>query len=399
MARPPPPIAPRAIVLRDTTPPHGRLVFADGNAARGWVVATPLPDGKEEVLYLDAEGRFCWQVPLPRDGDGEPCRIRLIGRRDFEVSAPVDFAPGSAAVELRLPSPTPPPRTRPAPPQNSQGTLVATIANPGREPFAARSLSLQGYDGTRVQPASTAPGANGASVVSFRDIPKGRYALCAHDEKLILRVILSGLDVPGDGPCTDERLSRVVLGEGLRLLTVRVVDGQGVPMAEVKVHTPGSYRQTDGAGTIQFATQVPRLFGARFSARGYRDLEVPALTDGLVVTMPKASTVRVRLLSLPKDVPRERLQVWVRHEERDRIEGPRRSVDADGVCEVETPVAGNYVLWLFLMVPAPGGQQWSNGIAIRPDPVAIGADPPQQIDWELDAATIERLQQALSAKR
>ncbi|MBK8100383.1 MAG: hypothetical protein IPK26_25070 [Planctomycetes bacterium] len=389
-----------AIALRATSPPHGRLLFADGQPAKGaWVVATPLPDGHQELLHLDADGRFCWQEALPRDAKGEPRTIRLVGRRGTDVCAPVEFTPGSAAVELRLPSATPPPATGPARPARFQGTLVVTIADPEREPFAFANLSLQGENGIPVEPASRTPAENGAAIVTFRGIQQGRHALCARDQQHITRVILAGLDVPGDGPCTDARLSRVVLGEGLRVLTVRVVDAQGVPMADAFVRSPGLSRQTDGGGTIRIATQDPQPFGARFSARGHRDLEVPALTDGMVVTMPKAGTLRVRLLGLPKDVPRERLQVWVRHEVRERLEGPRGKVDANGIAEVATPVAGNYLLWLLVSVPGPGGEPSSSGVAIRPDPIAIGVDPPPQVDWELDAATLERLQQELSSKR
>jgi hypothetical protein len=351
------------------------------------------------VLSTDASGCFCWRMPLPRDGNGELLACELVARRGADRSAPVVVPAGGAAVELRLQPADPSVAAAPKRPARNAGTLVVTIADPERAPFAAASLSLQGENGMPVQPAGKAGGAGGASVVTFRGIFAGRYSLCARDEQHALRVILTGLDVPGDGACADARLQRVVLGEGLRVRTVRVVDAQRVPIAGATVRGAGFSWQTDGAGAIRLAVHGDQQVAARFSAHGHRDLEVAALTDGLVVQLPEAATLRIRVTGLPDGVPRERLRVWVRHEVRERLEGPRGAVDADGVAEVPLPVAANYVLWLLVADDGPSGQQSSRGIAIRPEPVAIGADPPAVVEWQLDEATAARVREALAAGR
>lgn len=122
------------------------------------------------------------------------------------------------------------------------------------------------------------------------------------------------------------------------------------------------------------------------------------MRDGLVIRPPRASTLRIVVHGLPAELPRERIGVWVRHEQRERLEGPRAALDAQGMATVPTPVAANYVLWLLVYPPGTGTPSSWRGVAIRPDPVALGADPPAEITWALDAATVALLRQALADK-
>ncbi|HLU38085.1 MAG TPA: carboxypeptidase-like regulatory domain-containing protein [Planctomycetota bacterium] len=361
------------VTLRPGPTLHGQVVDRDGRPVPdATVVAGPSGERPVRALRTDAEGRFVWDLPLPRDAAGAPRVLAAQARTPEFASAIVAGAPDGSPIVLRLVDPVP---ARPGA-RDGQGTLRATIhaVPPGRR------WLLRGERGFGAPPAQSRD--DGETVeLQFARLQADRYALVVNDPVHRTRLVCAGLHVPGDGPCTDPRLSALSLREEATVLRVRVVDRDGVPIAGVRATWPGGIEQSDGTGTLRFATQdVSTPLRATFEGNGVRPCEVAALSDGLTVTMQPATTFQVRLEGLPDDVSASRLEVWVRHEERARFLGPRAAFDEGGIATLATPQPGRY--FVNLMVRR-ASNSWAT-VAIRKEPLVIGdADVPPVV-WVLD---------------
>jgi hypothetical protein len=174
---------------------------------------------------------------------------------------------------------------------------------------------------------------------------------------------------------------------------VRAVDAQGIPIAGVRVTLPGMILTTDGQGLIRITTYEDSRFSGTFESTGLRTREVAELADGMDVVLEPVKTFRVRILGLPDDLPRKRIEVWVRHEQRERFLGPRGTPDDKGVTELTMPQPGRYKVELWVKYAARG--EAMTLVAIRPEPVTIGDDGAPDVQWQLDAESVQRLRERL----
>lgn len=387
-----------ALPMAAVAPLRGRVVDAAGKpVAHAIVWVQPQPDGPRSTLTADGVGRFVWSGPVPRDRDGAPLPIQAQARNEGRSSDAVRFS-GGEPLELTLPDlPATSAATR-RPARVARGTVTVVIAAHPRAPELTANLALVATTGFVRSRPQVVERDDGTRRVTFERLEAGEYALRTMDDRSRVVFLLHRLEVPAEGACTDLRLQQALMPGEPVVRQVQVVDAQRVPIAGAMVSGVGFMVATDGNGRISLATYDPTPLPGRIEVRGMRPLEVQDLADGLVVQPAPASRMRVVIGGLPADLPTERIGVWVRHERRERFEGPRAGLGADGSVTVAVPVAGNYVLSL-LVVPVgqkvDDASRWSV-VGMRADPVAIGEVPPTEIGWDLDAATIERLRQDLA---
>ena len=83
------------------------------------------------------------------------------------------------------------------------------------------------------------------------------------------------------------------------------------------------------------------------------------------------------------------------HQERERFLGPRGTPDANGVAELITPQAGGYFVNLLVKSADPKRKGQTTLVATKAEPVAIGDAAVPDIEWQLDAATVQRLRELM----
>ncbi|MBK8096107.1 MAG: carboxypeptidase regulatory-like domain-containing protein [Planctomycetes bacterium] len=377
---------------------RGRVVDSAGKpVAHAIVWVQPQPDGAQSALTADTAGRFVWPGAVLRARDGAPLAIRAQARRDGRRSEASVFA-GGHALTLTLVDPVESATRRPA--RVARGTVTLTLAPSSRAAELAANMALVATTGfVRSRPEVIVQD-DGVRRLTFDRLEAGRYALRAMDNQGQVVFLMHRLEVPAEGACGDPRLLGFRSNDAPVVRHVQVVDAQRVPIAGARVSGVGFMVATDGNGRVQLSTYDAAPLPGRVEVRGLRPLEVEDLADGLAVQPPPASQVRVVIAGLPAGVALDRIGVWVRHEQRERFEGPRAALGADGTVAVATPVAGNYLLSLLIVPPGQkvdDASRW-RAIGMRADPIAIGNDPPAEIRWELDAATIEQVLQALAEK-
>ncbi len=375
---------------------HGRVVDDEGNALADIdVIAGPAGTREDHyVLRTDANGRFVWAMALPRANDGSLLPLTAMARHGELRSATAGMPDDGSDLVLRLTE------TSPASPGRrtvNAGEIVATIVDARPADQGQRWLlrAASGFGAT--SPTVTrSPGGN--LEVHFENLPGGFYTLCISDPHFVTRIVRSGLMVPGDGPCTDPRLQRISMHEEPRVITVRIVDAkQHVPIAGVRATVPGTMLTSDANGLLRIATHDDRPLPAMLEGSGLRALDVADLGDGTDIVMRPASTFRVHI-DLPADLARDRFEVWVRHEQRERFLGPRGTLDANGDVDLATPIAGRYFVNL-LVAPADPQRAGSRRLAaVGPDAVVIGDSTVAPISWRLDDAEVARLRELLQAK-
>src|SRR6185369_6789455 len=101
------------------------------------------------------------------------------------------------------------------------------------------------------------------------------------------------------------------------------------------------------------------------AASGRRSFDFATIEDGQVVQLEPAGTIAVSVHGIPADLPREKLEVWVREEPREKLAGPRAVLGEGDVARVDLPARGRYVLWLLVTTRRSTG---SSGAPIASSP-------------------------------
>ncbi|HEX6811971.1 MAG TPA: hypothetical protein VF384_10150 [Planctomycetota bacterium] len=369
---------------------HGHVVDAGGRPlADVEVLAKPKGGSRGgHLLRTDASGHFAWKMQLPRSDHGTLIPLCAMARAGGQRSATVEAAADGSAIVLRLVEPVAD-EPKPKPRAHGAGTLVATVdvlpADEQQRWFVRSDLGF----GAAAKPVRRQ---DGTHELRFEKLQAGRYTLSVTDRGGTTHIVLMDLEVPGDGECSDPRLACVTLPQP-RVLKVRAVDAQGIPIAGVRVTTSGMILVTDGKGSIRISTHTSGRLPGTFEGTGLRAREVAELTDGMDVVLQAAKTFRVRIAGLPDDVPRERIEVWVRHEERERFLGPRGTPDGDGVTELSTPQAGRYYVNLLVRSADPKRKGSTTLVATRPGWVVIGDAGAPDVAWELAADIVQLLRE------
>lgn len=385
---------------------HGLVVHPDGRpVADAEVHAVSEPADRGWVLRTDAAGRFLCTMPPHRAADGtlRPWRARAVaeGRGSATFPAPAD---GSALVlqlqPLAAVAPVPAAALDPSPttgPDGARargaGSLELVAVDSGGLATDRSRWFLAAATGFTAAPTALVRADDGSVRVRFDRLQGGRHTLLFHDEDG-RRLVMNGLDVPAAGACRDPRLDRVSLLDDLRTVRLRVVDREGVPIAGATVSSPGLQLVTDGRGEVDLATQEAGPIPVMVAANGCRPRELAALRSGSLVLEP-AGVLRVQLRAMPADIPRERVEVWLRHEDRARFHGPRGQPDADGRLELPTPTAGRYLVWLLVRTAAEPTRDRTSAAAIRPEPVVVDGAELAPIEWQIDDAIVQRVRELL----
>lgn len=373
---------------------RGRVVDAAEAPVAGARVVIAPPAGSGGQVESGADGRFQWLGPLFRDGRGAPALlVAWAGRGEARSETSAPTGPGGEVTLVLRPEAG----ARAAARHAAKGTLVARIANVAAD--RSHGVSVVGSDNSPRQPSAVRAGTDGHAEFVFEGLRAGRYMLCAIEPGVGRFPVLEGLEVPGDGACTDERLRSVGLFDRVTFVPVLVVDAQGVPIAGAMVTAGAFAGRTDGTGRVRVPQQRDGDSGASFEAAGSRPLRVAALTDGRRVQLDPAGTIAVTVRGIPADLPRERLEVWVRDEVRERFAGPKASLGAGDVTRLPLPARGRYLVWLLVTTRDGRGGETSTGIATGPSPFAIGDEREQAAELALDEAAVAQLREALGQPR
>lgn len=370
---------------------HGKVVDAAGNALPDIEVVAGTADQRPAyLLRTDATGHFAWTMPLPRDASGALRPLTAKARTPQLASATVPAASDGQPIVLRLVEPAPPARSVV---RRDQGTVTARIVAPQPAPVGLSWL-LRGERGFAASAKATR-NHDGTLELEFTRLQADRYTLVTDDATYHTRIVLAGIEVPGDGPSTDGRLGSISMDGEPKVLAVHVLDTKGVPIAGVRATAPGGIFVTDGTGTLRIATHdTTSRLAATFAGNGLRARVVDALQHGMDVVMQPAGTFQVRIDGLPADLAMDRVEVWVRHERRELFLGPRGPLGADGTVALELPQPGKYFVNLLVRLghEAEGSRTL---VAMREAPVEIGDGPPTPVQWTLTAAEQARLRERL----
>jgi hypothetical protein len=382
---------------------HGRVVDETGAPVASASVIIKAGETDAYQLTTDAAGAFAYLGALFRDSQGALLPVvaqAVLGKRRSEPSAPV-AAGGEVTLMLPREAAPPPPQPRadgeaapppPRPATRADGSVRARI--PGIKPEQAATVTLLDAGNIPHQPAAVRPAGEGVTEFTFEHLRQGRYTLCVVEPGQGRLPLLQGLDVPGDGPCPDARLQAVGLRESVQFVTVRVVDGQKVPIAGATVSGSAFNARTDGTGSARLPRPREGVT-VEFTAPGCRDLRLTSLEEGQVVMLEPAGVIAVTVKGIPADLPRGHLQVWVREEPRERLAGPKAMLGDGDVARVTLPARGRYVLWLLVSTKKDNTSEYWSSIASSPEALVIGDAREQTAVLQLDDAAAARLRKEL----
>lgn len=391
------------VTLRRTTLPHGRVLDREGRPVAGAEVVVRATDAVGGVLLrTDAEGWFQGTGPIGRTAAGEPVSATVAARLGAERSAAANFAPGDGALTLQFTAAAAEAAAAAAatarPARRAAGTvsvLVHATAEEAEMVGALRLVSSQGFPGSMVAPKRQT---DGTMRVDFERLTAGRYTLLTRQAKGEPLLLLHDLEVPAEGPCTDARLAAVSFTTGLHTRELRVVDPRGVPIAGAILWLRGASTRSDGRGILRVTTCDRAPLPARLEAEGRRPRELADVGHGATVELAVAGALQIAVSGLPEDLAGAPLQVWLRHEQRERLYGPQERLGADGTAQVAVPLEGTYLLQLLLETRRGNGGSSATLIAVRPEPVVLATIPPARVEWQLSAEVVERLRQELAQR-
>lgn len=256
---------------------------------------------------------------------------------------------------------------------------------------------------------------DGGVELGFGNVPAGSYSLVimaplSRDE--LLRV--DGLEVTAQG-CADPRLRALRVAELLQVLTVRVADHRGVPLAgaQFELRTPYERlkpmvgrevapfqpqltlaRATDGQGVARIVIARGVKFNALLSAERQRPLDIPALDDGAALRMEPAAVVGVSVKGLPDDLAREGLEVNLRPAAIGRFELMTTAPLGAGDCaDVPLPARGRYLVEFTAVQHSPTGKRGT--VISRGAEFDLGDPPAAPLELTLAPAEVERLRTEL----
>ena len=368
---------------------RGRVVDTAGTPVEGAsVVISPVKARNRGYRKTtNADGEFVSSGPLQRDQDGAPTQLFAMARHGGQAS---EFVQGVAGEVILKMQPMPAAAHQPV---ASNGSVVVQLLGKHDLADAYRVLKLQGRFGVgRLPKATHLP--DGNTEITFFGLPGGTYQLlaCAPDNSKF--VVFDDLVVPGDGPCLDARLSRLDPAVHMRKVIAKVVDEQSVPIAGATFMMPDAVRTTDGMGQATLYVGRTAKTEGTIEMPGRRTVRLDEWPDDLVVTLEKASLVKVQVVGLPADVPRADLEIWLRDDVRERFAGPRQLLQANDIVSMPLPARGAYHLHLLVTRRQQNGSR-SAEVCVDPVGVAIGDNQDLQLQFALDAAAVQHLRQIL----
>jgi hypothetical protein len=372
---------------------HGYVLDEAGQPVAGARVTMSMqPKGDHAYRQrTDAKGYFASSGPLLRDQDGKPANLYAWARLGRSASEPTQ---GVASEVTLVMKPGTPSKHKPI---ATNGSVVVQLTSIHGARDLRTVLKLHGRWGVGRFPTAK-PLPDGGTEITFSGLRGGTYRLLANAPDHGKFVVFEELIVPGDGPCTDKRLLGLDFLKHMRKAVVRVVDEQGVPIAGAKITLPDAPRATDGTGSATlYLGRTTKTMGA-VQMPGMRTVRRDDWSEGLVVTLEKASNLQIRVKGLPADVARDNIEIWLRDIDSESFEGPRGMLQAKDSVSVPLPARGNYRLRLQVTHRTRGGST-SRTVHMAAETVAIGENKDLNIDYVLDAATVARLRDVLKQPR
>lgn len=399
----------RGIVLDETGAPVANALLT--------VTAKVGDTTRERGVGTGFDGRFLLVGPWPRDAEGTPASVVLSYAHGTDKRASQPLAPGSK-VTFTVPKPAQIDANVPSLvarfadlPQDWQQILSIEALRQPDDPAAVGVMHTSRLRGVGARPIEERD-ADGTRLV-WRGLRTGRYTLrvlapLSHEALLQIE----DLHVTPVG-CADARLTDLRIADGLHVVTLRVLDATGVPVAgaSIEMHTrsapkqgkqsarsepPRSYsRRTDGQGRARVTVRRGAKFHAVVRAEGHRTLDVGELVDGADLRLEPAGTLQVAVLGLPPDIPRDKLSIYLRHAERGRLDLTTDSavVGGEDTARVALPARGRYHVQL-MVATRTAESGWGTTIATRD--VDLGEGAPTRVEFPVDAATLDRLRRRLS---
>jgi hypothetical protein len=373
----------------------GVVTDADGRPIEGAQVhvSQVSKPGTGNVFVTDAAGRFKTAgLPIARDDAGRPIALFAQARHRGATSDIVQGVDG----EVVLVVPTATARTAPALAQN--GRVVARLRNLAKDSvsrFEVRLVSPRGeFTATRFAIDPT-----GIATAEFENLVEGTYSLQIPGPAQYAVAVLGDLDVPGDGECVDARLLDLDCDQAWRKVSLRIVDGDAIPIAGARLASNRVSLRSDGKGEIQLWIGRHTPFTARIGVPSKRSVDVTDWPDSQEIRLEPEGTLRIAVRGLPADVPRERLELWLHSPLNPAFDGPRVGLPADGgeLVTLELPARGRYLPTLCLRdVKARAGAGSARAVHRVGEPVLIDEEPKEPLEIRLSVAAIERLRQMLA---
>lgn len=343
------------------------------------------------VVKTDAEGRFASRGPVLRDEYGAPVELyaRVISK-DY-ASEPVQAEGGKLTLNLK-PRPKP---TGPVPqPIRTDGSITVHVLDKLDWSKPQNAFRLVGdWSVGRLPRVAVQP--DGTAKVTFRGLRGGTYRLLAPGADFHRFIALDGLEVPGDGPCTDPRLQGLTCADQMRTAVVRVIDEQGVPMAGASISVPGGAYRTDGTGAAKVYLGKKADTVATITASGKRTYRHSQWPDEVTIRLEPAADVVVEVPGLPADVPRDRVEIWLREDKRGSFDGPRRTMQGGNSVTMPIPPAGRYRLMLLATKRHRNGSR-SSTIHAAKELVEIAENKDRKLVIKLSDDELARLRKAIA---
>ncbi|MGE3879895.1 MAG: carboxypeptidase regulatory-like domain-containing protein [Planctomycetota bacterium] len=374
---------------------RGTVTDAEGRPIAGaqvHVSKIPKPN-TGSVFTTDGDGRFqTTSLPIARDENGRPVQLFAQARHRGATSGFVQGVDGEVVLVLQAA----PAGTAPRLAQN--GRVTARLRNLPKSSvsrFEVRLVSRHGeFTATRF-----AIDPDGVATAEFQNLREGTYTLQVPGPARYEVAVLHDLAVPGDGECDDRRLLDLDCDQVWRKVTVQVIDRDAVPIAGARLTGDRVSLRSDGKGEIEVWLARGTPFTARISAPGQRSIDVTSWPDTQRIQLEAAGKLTIAVRGLPTDVPRERLEVWLRDPVRRVFDEPRASLPADGsdVVTLELPARGRFLptLWLRSENERPGSGS-ATAVHLASEAVNITEEPSEPIEIRLSEAEIASLRQKLA---
>jgi len=368
---------------------HGRVVDTNGKVVAGAqvVFSSQAKRNTGHVVRTDTRGTFVSSGPILRDRDGKPLRL-YVRARNGNFESPTVQA-GSDAVTLTLK-----PKARPKhQPIATDGTVTVRLTSEVPKRHAVSTLKLDGqWSVGRMPKVRELP--DGSTEFQFYNLRGGTYRLLAATPDYGKYVMFDDLVVPGDGPCTDARLQAVDHTKHYRKVIVKVVDEEAVPIAGANIMLPQNVRKTDGTGCATLYLGKTTKTEGTVQLLNKRTIRLSEWTDGMVVTLARASKVQIHVTGLPADLKRDTIQVWLREDDRRSFEGPRLMLKSDDTVTAPLPARGNYRLHLLVTHRTETGSR-SRTVHVAKDNLSIGDNKDHKLEFALDAKVIAKLRELI----
>jgi hypothetical protein len=227
---------------------------------------------------------------------------------------------------------------------------------------------------------------------------RGKLLVCLHPGCELLR--FEDVDIAADEVCRDERLRNLVLSELVTTAKLRVVDETGRALPGARIHySKGTDTISSGSpqtDTLEVTVAKHDDRQLKVTAEGKEPVILTDVTDGAVVRMGPRKRVRVSVVGLPADLPRDRLAVMFRSVERTNLQPWQIELLGEGdFAKLPVPAYGGYYLRLVVVKAANDPNSGWSWAGQSPETVIVGNFELKPMEFSVTEADLKRLRKLL----